>query len=253
MSRARRREIDKASPEGGSARKAPVRPAEAAGGNTAPGDPVRERILAAFSAWARRSGIRSVVMGELATRLRMSAMTLYKHFASKDEIVNTMVDRWADELAAINALEWDKVKDGKSALETLLRWSDAWTASMSAVSPVFFEDLRRDYPDAWARFQGLIIKRQLDSAPYFIPLLRKDINPMVSLRLLNRLVMLAADPAFGERFGISRQEAVRTALSIWGGGALKERTILESPSPRTPAAPDSDLVMESRNWPGEDG
>ena len=43
---------------------------------------VRERILAAFSAKAKRSGIRAVVMGELASELRMSAMTLYKHFAS---------------------------------------------------------------------------------------------------------------------------------------------------------------------------
>ena len=47
---------------------------------------VRERILVAFSSKAKRSGIRAVVMGELASDLRMSAMTLYKHFASKDEL-----------------------------------------------------------------------------------------------------------------------------------------------------------------------
>src|SRR5262245_19749840 len=41
---------------------------------------VRERILVAFSAKAKRAGIRAVVMGELASELRMSPMTLYKHF-----------------------------------------------------------------------------------------------------------------------------------------------------------------------------
>lgn len=212
-------------------------------------DPVREKILTAFSAWARRSGIRSVVMGELATRLRMSAMTLYKHFASKDDLVTAMVDRWADELAAINALEWEKVQSGKAALETLLKWADAWTASLSSVSPVFFDDLRRDYPDAWARFQGLIQKRQYDSAPYFIPLLRDDVHPMAALRLLNRMVILASEPGFGERFGISRQEAVRTALSIWGGGALKERTTLQRLPAQDSRIPDTDVVIIRRNWP----
>ena len=66
---------------------------------------VRERILSVFSSKAKRSGIRAVVMGELAAELRMSAVTLYKHFASKDELVSAMVDAWALELAAIDALD----------------------------------------------------------------------------------------------------------------------------------------------------
>jgi AcrR family transcriptional regulator len=56
-----------------------------------PSDPsvarVRERILQAFSEKAKRSGLRSVVMAELASELRMSAATLYKHFSSKEELV----------------------------------------------------------------------------------------------------------------------------------------------------------------------
>src|ERR1700741_4793349 len=73
-------------------------------------DPVRDRTLASFSARARRSGIRAIPMGELASELRMSAMTLYKHFASKDELVTAMVDAWALELAALDALAWDKAQ-----------------------------------------------------------------------------------------------------------------------------------------------
>ena len=108
---------------------------------TAESSPVGERILAAFSARARRSGIRALLMGELASELRMSAMTLYKHFASKDELVTAMVDAWALELAAIDVLEWEKAKSSRSALELLLGWADAWTAGLSQVSRAFFEDL----------------------------------------------------------------------------------------------------------------
>src|SRR5262245_10771283 len=89
-------------------------------------DPTRERILVAFSAKAKRAGIRAVVMGELATELRMSAMTLYKHFASKDDLVSVMVDAWALELAAIDALDLGHLPDCEVALERLLAWADAW-------------------------------------------------------------------------------------------------------------------------------
>ena len=57
--------------------------------------PCARRSCASSPRKAKRAGIRAVLMGELATELRMSAMTLYKHFASKDELVVAMVDAWA--------------------------------------------------------------------------------------------------------------------------------------------------------------
>jgi len=198
--------------------------------------PVRARILEAFSEKARRSGIRAVVMGELATELRMSAMTLYKYFPSKDELVSAMIDAWAHELAALDALEWDKVQDCKSALEMLARWADAWTASLSNVSPAFFGDLHRDHPVAWKQFQARLDGSKWAVAKYFMPLLRQDISPVACLMMLDRLVTQAADPSFVEQIGISRQESVRIALSIWGGGALKEPTILPVAKPSFPRA-----------------
>src|SRR5215831_19282878 len=130
---------------------------------------VRERILAAFSAKAKRAGIRSVVMGELASELRMSAMTLYKHFASKDDLVSAMVDAWALELAAVEALDLVRVDDGAVALERLLAWADSWTASLSNVSPAFFQDLHRDHPESWKRVNRQIQERKDAAAPILGP------------------------------------------------------------------------------------
>lgn len=192
------------------------------------GAAVRTRILAAFSARARRSGIRAVLMGELASELRMSAMTLYKHFESKDELVSEMVDAWALELAAIDALEWDKARSCSSALEVLLSWADAWTASLSQVSPAFFEDLHRDHPEAWSRFHALIDERKQSAAAHLAPFLHKDVDADTVFQMLDLLVVQAANPRFAEKLGISRRQAVRAAISLWGGGALRERTTLRS-------------------------
>jgi len=183
---------------------------------------VRDRILQAFSSKAKRSGIRAVVMGELATELRMSAMTLYKHFASKDELVSTMVDAWALELAAIDALDLVRVDDCNAALERLLSWADAWTASLAHVSPAFFQDLHRDHPESWSRFNAQIQAQKSAAAPLLGPFLRPELNPNMALVMLDHLVTEAADPRYAERLGVSRREAVRTAVSIWGGGALLE-------------------------------
>lgn len=189
---------------------------------------VRERILRVFSAKARRAGIRSVLMGELASDLRMSAMTLYKHFASKDELVDSMVDAWAVDLAAIDSLDWENASSCGAVLEMLLSWADAWTASLSHVSPAFFDDLRRDHPEAWHRFWSEIRRRKRIAAVHLDPFLRDGMDHEVSLALLDSLVMRAADPRFTERLGISRRDAVRAALSLWGGGALRKRTNLRS-------------------------
>jgi AcrR family transcriptional regulator len=195
---------------------------------------VRERILIAFSTKAKRSGIRAVVMGELASELRMSPMTLYKHFPSKHELVSAMVDAWALELAAIDALDLGHLDDCDAAIERLLAWADAWTASLANVSPAFFKDLHRDHPECWERFQAQIEERKWAAAPILGPLLRPELNATAALVMLDHLVTRAADPRYAERLGVSRREAVRTAVSIWGSGAL-----LHGPTLRPVPAPDA--------------
>jgi AcrR family transcriptional regulator len=211
------------------ARRSPKRsPRSAARDSAQDAARIRERILVAFSSKAKRSGIRAVVMGELASELRMSPVTLYKHFASKHELVSAMVDAWALELAAIDSLHLGEATDCDSALARLLDWADAWTTSLANVSPAFFQDLNRDHPECWERFNAQIEERKRAAAPILGPFLRADLNPNVALLMLDYLVTHAADPRYAERLGVSRREAVRTAVSIWAGGALRERARLRA-------------------------
>ena len=189
---------------------------------------VRERILRTFSAKARRSGIRSVLMGELASELRISPMTLYKHFESKDDLVSATVEAWACEITAIDALEWDKAVTCEAALQVLLSWADAWTAILAEVSPAFFEDLKRDHPEEWRRYRRVLNDRKLVAAKHLRPFLREDVHAATVFRMLDALVLQAASPRFVEKVGTSRKAAMRAAISLWGGGALRERTSLHA-------------------------
>src|SRR5262249_2902015 len=106
------------------------------------GEDVRERILRGFSERAARSGIRSVIMAELASGLRMSATTLYNHFPAKQDLVRTLVERWAADLGASEVAVAESVSS-RSANEGLVRWAEAWATSVARYSPAFWDDLRR--------------------------------------------------------------------------------------------------------------
>lgn len=72
-------------------------------GRTIPGTQTRtplnrERVLAAAVSLADEEGIESLTMRELGVRLGVEAMSLYNHVASKDDILDGMVDLVVSEI-----------------------------------------------------------------------------------------------------------------------------------------------------------
>src|SRR5262245_31365507 len=86
---------------------------------------LRQQVLAAFSSKAKREGIASVMMAELASELRMSASTLYQLYPSKQALVLACVDGWAEEFAASEAARAEASHPGDS-LAGFMHWLDAW-------------------------------------------------------------------------------------------------------------------------------
>ena len=182
-------------------------------------DPVPERILQAFSHKATRSGLRSVVMAELASELRMSATTLYKHFSSKEELVLSLVERWVAEVAAAEALT-DERPEFRKPVDRVRHWAEVWSASMSELSVAFIQDLERDYPVAWRLFSEGIEERKRVGAALLRPLLKPELHAEVALEVLSMALARVADPRFADQMGTSRSDAIQTAVSVWASGAI---------------------------------
>lgn len=183
-------------------------------------DRVRERVLDAFSTRSRRDGIRAVMMGELATELRMSATTLYKQFQSKEALVLACVDRWVDELAAAEAAARGPSATPREGFEQFMRWVDAWADANASLSPAFARDLRSDYPVAWKRYRDAVRERRERGAALLRPAIKAELDEQVALAVLRLIMNTVLQPEFADRLRISRHEAIRTAVSIWAGGAL---------------------------------
>jgi AcrR family transcriptional regulator len=187
----------------------------------------RERILRAFSERATRSGIRSVVMSELAAELRMSPNTLYQHFSSKEDLVTALVERWAQEVGASEAAVVE-IASSRGAVEGMTRWAEAWADSVARYAPAFWEDLRRDYVQATAIFRGEIRRWKELGAAQLRPHLLPEVHPEVALAILDLILTRASDPRFSEQLGTTRRESIRTAIGIWARGSLKNRGKLVS-------------------------
>ncbi len=189
---------------------------------------IRDHILTAFSLRAQKVGIRRVKMGPLAQELRMSASTLYNHFESKEKLVEATVHRWVEELSASEGLLTGDPAT-RTADEHMLLWAEAWGESVSRYSPEFWRDLRNDYPKAWQLFHRELRRRKLAGAELLRPHIDRELSREMALAVLDLLIENAADPRLCDRLGISRQEAIRTAIRIWRQGALgRPQAVAES-------------------------
>lgn len=183
-------------------------------------DPVRMRILDAFSAKAKDRGVRGVMMAELATELRMSAATLYKRFPSKESLAMACVDRWAHELGAAEAAKRDP-RTPRGGFEQFMHWIDAWADANAALTPVFRRDLQNDYPAVWQRYTEVVRERKRRGASLLRPLVKGNLDKDIALAVLDLILMAVLVPEFADGLRVSRHDAIRTAVSIWAGGALE--------------------------------
>lgn len=96
----------------------------------------QDRVLSAAIKFADERGIENLSMRKLADELGFGVMSLYNHVAGKDEMLNSMVDRLADELERTQeAQDWKASlrQSAVSAHEMLMAhpwavdlWSSGW-------------------------------------------------------------------------------------------------------------------------------
>ena len=183
---------------------------------------VRAQILSAFSVRAKSDGLRSVVMGDLASELGMSMSTLYDHFASKEELVAAMVDVWCAELATHDAL----IEDKRVPIAERFRiWADAWSGRIIQYSPAFFSDLSRDYPKLSAILQADLERRKAKGAAILRPHVKRGVDANAAFALLDLIYTHAHDPRLSDQAGVGRRDVVRTALAIWADGTLRPTSV----------------------------
>lgn len=93
----------------------------------------KEHIISTAIELADKNGLEALSMRKLGQELEVEAMALYHHFARKDLLIESIIDRIHGEIKMpVDTTHWSSVvrKRAESALEVLSR--HAWAASLMA-------------------------------------------------------------------------------------------------------------------------
>lgn len=180
--------------------------------------PSSSLVLDAFEARAALVGIKAVVMAELASELRMSTKTLYRHYPTKADLVDALVARWVQTLVEDQEV---RINDASDPVERIKAAAHTGLAHIDRFCSTFWSDLRRDYPEQNGVFVIAVTGAFGRAGEWIARELRPGLSMDVAGPLLMGSIRQAADPEFCDRAGVTRREAVDTAIDIWAGGALR--------------------------------
>jgi len=180
-------------------------------------------ILRAFSAHAKRLGIRAIVMSELSAELGISKKTIYKYYASKEQMVEAMIERWQKRLVSSRD-EIAHPTDG-DPIRALKGWINLWNSTDAKYSDVFWKDLRKDYPLLYTRYQSAMLERSAEIRRLLNPMLRPGISDEFALRSYAALIEGARKPEFADAVEMTRQQAMLVAVDIWLRGVLTDEAL----------------------------
>ncbi len=101
----------------------------------------QERILEVAEALLLRQGIRATTMDQIADRLGISKKTLYEHFPSKDQLIQTVTNYFLDKVAQhIEQLQRAHMEDPLLAITATANFA---YHTLSALNPILFREIQR--------------------------------------------------------------------------------------------------------------
>jgi AcrR family transcriptional regulator len=168
-------------------------------------------------------GTGKFTMNTIAQKLGVSKATLYKYFASKDEIVADVVRYKSNEIAAYEELLEDSHIDFSERFFDILKNASILLAEISIT---FLHDTKSKHPELFislSNFQD----RALYAAEHFYQRgiqagVINNINPKV-LALTDKMFILAVSkPKFLQEHGISIKEAFDSYFEMKSKGIFKQ-------------------------------
>lgn len=169
---------------------------------------MKTRIIQAFIEETRTSGIK-FTMDELAKRLGISKRTLYEHFSSKVEILDSIINMTIDEfdeqtLVILNNTELTLLEKIRQTIVVVPKHNDFYDLRI-------LEQLERYYPAQWAR-----VHKEFNQWDDLKNLLEEGIRSGLivdrNVDLLMKLIIGATNMTLDQQFFFNNNVSVDQAL-----------------------------------------
>ncbi len=187
----------------------------------------RERILETAFQLFTGTGYSAVTMEQIARRCGMGKATLYKHFASKEELLMGSVDYHTAKVRA----EMERViaDEAKSPQQKAVDFIVPVVRFVSQVNSSVLDDIQRSVPEAYERIdtnrRGIILSniRRIIREGKESGVFREDINEVLVAHVLIGAVSHISNPRLMEEIGLPTGQLIQTVFSIVWHGCLSEK------------------------------
>ncbi|MFB5675182.1 TetR/AcrR family transcriptional regulator [Paenibacillus terreus] len=146
---------------------------------------------------------------EIAKYMDISKVTLYKHFSSKDEIIQKLVDYSINFLAEVD----DVVKD--DSLSYIERFQKTFLQSLICViylSDIFLQDLKEFYPPLFEKLAAAQQNRNTNLQAFFEAGMDQNIfnrmNAVLSMVQDDAVLRRIMEPAFSIQYDVTLKQAI---------------------------------------------
>lgn len=170
---------------------------------------IKERVINACQELILDYGYRSFSMDQLANKAGVSKRTLYRHFASRDAVIEATLDSFMQSMAefADHLIQYEK--DPMALIKAM--FTAITTKGQFALNPRSMDELLRYYPYLWHKIDAFRQERLRNIFSLFSSLgyIKGDdlVNPAIALQVVSSAIQNVLNPDFLLNNGISFQEA----------------------------------------------
>jgi AcrR family transcriptional regulator len=188
-------------------------------------DSLRQRIIEAGRERFFASGFSKVTVDELVADLGISKKTMYKHFPSKDELVDAITDWQMIHVAS-------RVKEiVNSPIGFIERIHNLWSfigEMQSRISRQYRDDMRRFRPDLWRRIEDFRREHLIENATKLVDegrtlgIFRQDVNKEILVLMYVSAIQAVLNPEVLVQHSFSAKEAFEAILRVMFDGTLTD-------------------------------
>ncbi len=171
----------------------------------------------------KSEGLLGYSMDQLANYLEISKATIYNHFKSKDEIIESVIDIKIKELSGLN----DYLQNQN--LPFLVRYYKGiqyFTSGLSDFSNVFLNDLQKVYPEQWKLFSNFQNECIQSIKKYYQEGIENGVFNKINLSMLvmsdKIFFQLLSVPEYLDELNITLEKAFEEYFKMKFNGLLKE-------------------------------
>jgi AcrR family transcriptional regulator len=192
---------------------------------------LRPRIVEAARGLFLSRGFVRVTADDIAAEIGVSKATLYKEFASKEDILRAVVRGLLAEI--VSRVDAIINNEEQSLVERLVALFAFVGGRLSLLGPVFFRDIQKSAPAIWREIEDFRRDKLLTNFKIFLAeghkqgLFRGDVDDDLMVRMFIRLVEGFVSPAEMLRSGRTPTETFESVIKGFFQGVLTDKRRLD--------------------------